>query len=203
LKINTVTGQSNLQKHLNPNPIGRWLVRRFHKRIIGLVRAAGASRILDAGCGEGFTLRELHSDGIQAAMLGTDISHVALAWNQANQMSSSPLAVADVRHLPFSPGSFDLVVCLEVLEHVPDAAAGLSELLRVSRGHVLISVPHEPFFRGANFLRGKYLRTLGNNPEHVHTYSGRALRRLMSAQAEVVWHGYVFPWQIALACKKR
>ena len=203
MKINTVTRQSNLQKYLNPNPILRWLVRRFHERIVGLVRAAGASHILDAGCGEGFTLRELHTDGVQAAMLGTDVSHNALAWNRANRMSSSPLIVADVRHLPFSPNSFDLVVCLEVLEHMPDAASGLSELLRVARDYVLISVPHEPFFRGANFLRGRYLRRLGNNPEHLHAYSGPAFRRLLSAQAEVVWHGYSFPWQIALARKKR
>jgi SAM-dependent methyltransferase len=203
LKINTATDQSNLQKHLNPNPILRWLVRRFHKRIVGLVKAAGASHILDAGCGEGFTLRELHADGIRAAMLGSDVSHAALAWNRANRMSPSPLTMADVCHLPFSSDRFDLVMCLEVLEHVPDAGSGLSELLRVSRDYVLISMPHEPFFRGANFLRGKYLRTLGNNPEHLHTYTGRALRSLLSVQAEVMWHGYSFPWQIALVRKKR
>ncbi len=178
-------------------------MRRFHRRIVGLVRSTAAAHILDAGCGEGFTLRELHTDGIQAAMLGTDVSHAALAWSRANRMSSSPLSVADVRHLPFAADSFDLVVCLEVLEHVPDVALGLSELLRVSRGNVLISVPHEPFFKGANFLRGKYLRTLGNNPEHLHTFSGNALRCLLSAQAKVVWHGYSFPWQIALLRKKR
>jgi ubiquinone/menaquinone biosynthesis C-methylase UbiE len=181
----------------------RWLVRRFHDRIGELVRAVGAYHILDAGCGEGFTLRELHADGVQAAMLGADFSHAALAWNRAHRMSTAPLIMADVCHLPFSPNSFDLVMCLEVLEHVPDAASGLSELLRVSRDHVLISVPHEPFFRGANFLRGRYVRALGNNPEHLHTYSGRAFRCLLSAQANVVWYGYSFPWQIALARKKR
>ena len=202
MRINTATRQSNLQKYLSPNPLLRWLVRRFHERIVGVVRAAGASHILDAGCGEGFTLRELHADGVQAAMLGADFSHAALAWNRANRMSPSPLIMADVRHLPFSPASFDLVVCLEVLEHVPDAALGLSELLRVSRDYVLISVPHEPFFRGANFLRGRYLSALGNNPEHLHTYTGRAFRCLLSAQADVVWHGYSFPWQIALARKR-
>ena len=202
MKINTTTRQSNLQKYLSPNPILRWLVRRFHGRITALVRTAGASHILDAGCGEGFTLRELHADGIQAAMLGVDYSHAALAWNRTHRMSSSPLIMADIRHLPFPPNSFDLVVCLEVLEHVPDAALGLSELLRVSRDRVLISVPHEPFFRGANFLRGRYLSTLGNHPEHLHTYTAHALRCLVSAQADVVWHGYSFPWQIALARKR-
>jgi SAM-dependent methyltransferase len=191
-----------LQKYLSPNPFLRWLVRRFHGRIVGLVRATGAPHILDAGCGEGFTLRELHADGVQAAMLGADFSHAALAWNRANRMSSSPLIIADIRRLPFPPASFDLVMCLEVLEHVPDAASGLSELLRVSRDYVLVSVPHEPFFRGANFLRGRYLHALGNNPEHLHTYTGCAFRYLLSAQADVVWHGYSFPWQIALVRKK-
>ena len=181
----------------------RWLVRRFHQRIGELVRAVGASHVLDAGCGEGFTLRELHADGVQAAMLGADFSHAALAWNRAHRMSPAPLLMADVRHLPFPPNSFDLVISLEVLEHVPEAALGLSELLRVSQDHVLISVPHEPFFRGANFLRGRFVRALGNNPEHLHTYSGRAFRCLLSAQANVVWYGYSFPWQIALARKKR
>jgi hypothetical protein len=52
-----------------------------------------------------------------------------------------------------------------------------------------------------NFLRGKHVGALGNDPEHLHNYSGRAFRSLVSAQAEVVWHGYSFPWQIALARK--
>ncbi len=192
----------NLQKHLNPNPIQRWLLRRFHRRILELVKETGARRILDAGCGEGFTLRELREGGVQAKMIGVDFSSAALAWSQAHQMALSPLSLADARHLPFPDDSFDLVLCLEVLEHLPDSALGLRELLRVSRDYVLVSVPHEPFFRGANFLRGKHLRALGNDPEHLHNYSGRAFRRLMSAQADVVWHGYRFPWQIALACKR-
>jgi SAM-dependent methyltransferase len=180
----------------------RWLLRRFHERIIALVRATGSSHILDAGCGEGFTLRQLHADGVQATMLGADFSRTALAWSQANRMTLSPLITTDVCHLPFPTNGFDLVLCLEVLEHVPDSALGLSELARVSRDYLLVSVPHEPFFLGANFLRGKYWRTLGNHPEHLHIYTGRAFRRLLSAQVDVVWHGYSFPWQIALARKR-
>ena len=134
-------------------------------------------------------------------MVGIDYSPVALSWSQANGVAQSPLNVADVRHLPFPNNSFDLVLCLEVLEHLLDSTQGLHELLRVARDHVLVSVPHEPFFRGANFLRGKHLRALGNDPEHLHTYGGRAFRRLVAAQARVVWHGYRFPWQIALLRK--
>ena len=193
----------NLQKYLNPNPVQQWLLRRFHQRILGLVRSTGAQRILDVGCGEGFTMRELREDGVQATMVGVDLSPGALAWNHAHGMARSPLGVVDVHHLPFPDNSFDLVLCLEVLEHLPDSGVGLRELLRLSREHVLVSVPHEPFFRGANLLRGKHLSALGNDPEHMHNYSGRAFRCLVAAQAEVVWHGYRFPWQIALACKAK
>jgi SAM-dependent methyltransferase len=191
----------NLQKYLNPNPVQQWLLRRFHRCILGLVRSTGAQRILDVGCGEGFTMRELRGDGVQAKMVGVDLSLGALAWNQARRMGRSPLGVADVHHLPFPDNSFDLVLCLEVLEHLPDSGVGLRELLRLSREHVLVSVPHEPFFRGANLLRGKHVSALGNDPEHMHNYSGRAFRCLVADQAQVVWHGYSFPWQIALARK--
>ena len=192
----------NLQKHLNPNPIQRWLLRRFNRRIVEMVRETGARRILDVGCGEGFTLRELQDDRLEATMVGMDFSAPALAWNQAQRMAQSPLSVADIHHLPLEDNSFDLVLCLEVLEHLPDSAQGLRELLRVTRDYVLVSVPHEPFFRGANLLRGKHVQALGNDPEHVHNYSGRAFRRLMAAHTRLIWHGYSFPWQIALASKK-
>ena len=148
-------------------------------------------------------MRELREGGLGGRMVGVDFSPAALAWNQAHGMAQSPLNVADVHHLPFPDDSFDLVLCLEVLEHLPDSALGLQELLRVARDYVLVSVPHEPFFRGANFLRGKHLRAFGNDPEHLHNYGGRAFRHLVSTQAEVVWHGYSFPWQIALVRKAR
>lgn len=194
----------NLQKHLSANPLQQWLLQRFHRRVVSLVQSTGARAILDAGCGEGFTMHELRQAGVPATLVGVDFSPAALAWHQANLLreSPAPLNVADVHALPFGDGSFDLVICLEVMEHLPDSARGLRELLRVARDHVLLSVPHEPFFRTANFLRGKHLRALGNDPEHLHNYSGRDFRRLVSAEADLIWHGYSFPWQIALARKR-
>jgi SAM-dependent methyltransferase len=192
----------NLQKYLNPNPIQQWLLRRFHRRILDLVRETGARRILDVGCGEGFTMRELRQDDVQAVMIGVDLSPAALAWNQAQGMSRSPLGVADLHRLPFVDSSFDLVLCLEVLEHVPDSALGLRELLRVAGDYVLVSVPHEPFFRVASLLRGKHLRALGNNPGHLQNYGGGAFRRLLADQAWIERHSHSFPWQIALVRKE-
>lgn len=191
----------NLQKYLNPNPVQRWLLRRYYRHVVELVRETGARTILDVGCGEGFALRELREGGVEAAMVGVDNRLAALVWSQANGIAQSPLCMADAHHLPFPDSSFDLALCLEVLEHLPDSGAGLRELLRVTRDCIVVSVPHEPFFRGSNFLRGKHMRALGNDPEHLHAYGGRDFRRLAAAQAQVLWHGYSFPWQIALVRK--
>ncbi|MCB0213078.1 MAG: class I SAM-dependent methyltransferase, partial [Anaerolineae bacterium] len=79
---------------------------------------------------------------------------------------------------------------------------GLRELARVSSEYVLLSVPHEPFFRGANFLRGKHITAFGNDPEHLHNYSGRDFRQMVGDVVDIVWHGYSFPWQIALTRKR-
>ena len=191
----------NLQKHLNPNPVQRWLLRRFHRRVVDVVRQAGAAGLLDAGCGEGFTLRQLEDAGLAVLLVGADIDRAALAWSRDDRVISAPLAAADMYHLSFAEGSFDLVLSLEVLEHLPVPAAGLAELLRVSRRYVLVSVPHEPWFRGANLLRRKHLAALGNDPGHLHQFDRSAFRRLAAAQADVILHCTAFPWQLALLAK--
>jgi len=197
-----MTDHGNRQKHLNPNPIQRKLLDRFHRYIVRLIGQTEAPRLLDAGCGEGFVIREVARDQAQLSAIGGDFSPEALLWGRANLHHQAPLANFDVHHLPFPDHSFPLVICLEVLEHLPDSRVGLRELARVSSEYVLLSVPHEPLFRGANFLRGKHLAAFGNDPEHLHNYSGRAFRRMVEPILEVVWHGYTFPWQILLGRKR-
>ena len=154
----------NLQKYLNPNPVQRYLLRRFHGQIALLVEAVGAERMLDAGCGEGFVVSYLlqRSDGL--TITGIDFSLQAI--EMARQMVPPVLSaveggvlfdVGDLREMPYDDDSFDLVMCLEVLEHLPDPHRGLRELRRVTSAHCLVSVPHEPFFRATNFLRSKHV----------------------------------------------
>jgi SAM-dependent methyltransferase len=196
------TEHGNRQKHLNPNKLQQQMIDRFHRHVANLIRQTGATRLLDAGCGEGFGLKHLLANGLSLDYVGCDFSWEALHWGRANLLPDFPASVADVHHLPFPNDSFPLVICLEVLEHLPDSQAGLRELARVSSDYLILSVPHEPLFRGVNFLRGKHVGQWGNDPEHLHNYSGRAFRQMAIGVVDMVWHGYSFPWQMALARKR-
>jgi len=167
------------------------------------VRQTQATHLLDIGCAEGFVIKHLQQQNRFLTAVGGDFDTEALVWGRANVKHGVPLVNLDIHRLPFPDNHFPLVICLEVLEHLPDSRAGLRELARVSSDYVLLSTRHEPYFRGANFLRGKHLRALGNDPEHLHNYSGGALRQMVGSVIDLVWHGYSFPWQIALGRKRK
>jgi SAM-dependent methyltransferase len=192
----------NLQKHTNPNKLQQFLIDRFHTKIVALIRQTQEQSMLDAGCGEGFLRQFMLQSGLDMEYVGSDISLDALAWSRQSLLHDLQANVADVHRLPYADNAFPLVTCLEVLEHIPDSAVGLRELARVSSNYILVSVPHEPFFRGANFLRGKHISDFGNDPEHIHNYNGRSFRQMVSTVTDIVWHGYTFPWQIALLKKR-
>jgi 2-polyprenyl-3-methyl-5-hydroxy-6-metoxy-1,4-benzoquinol methylase len=199
----------NLQKHLNPNPVQRYLLQRFHRQIVLLVEAVGAERILDAGCGEGFVVSYLLQENDGLIITGMDCSLDAI--EMARQMVPHKprrrveggvfFDVGDLREMPYSDDSFDLVMCLEVLEHLPDPHRGLRELGRVTSAHCLVSVPHEPFFRATNFLRGKHVPAWGRDPEHLQHWTAKQFRRLVEQYFEVERFVYSFPWVIALGRK--
>lgn len=192
----------NLQKHTNTNKFQAALIQKFHQKIAGLIQQTKVNRMLDAGCGEGFLLEFLQKNGQELDYTGADFSFEAIQWSRANLVPHLRANVADIHTLPYPDNSFPLVTCLEVLEHIPDSAVGVRELARVSLEYLILSVPHEPYFRGANFLRGKHIGQWGNDPEHLHNYSGRTFRQMLSGEVDILWHGYSFPWQIALAHKR-
>ena len=192
----------NRQKHLNPNPIQRVLLNKFHRQIIKLVQQTGTTCLLDAGCGEGFVINHLRSHRPEQIIFGGDFNAEALHWGEINIRHHAPLVNFDLHRLPFADNSFPLTMCLEVLEHLPDSKIGLRELARVSSAYVLVSVPHEPWFRTINFWRGKHWSAWGNDPEHLHNYTGSRFRGMLNSVVDIIWHGYAFPWQIALARKR-
>jgi hypothetical protein len=77
----------------------------------------------------------------------------------------------------------------------------LEELRRVCSRSCLISVPNEPFFMLANFLRGKNLSAWGNDPEHLHNWTAAQFVRMVGEYFQVEKVLHPFPWTLAL-CRK-
>jgi len=91
--------------------------------------------VLETGCGAGrFTERLLEKPG--AFVTSTDLSSAVRA-NQANcpQSDRHRVVQCDINALPFLPGSYDIVVCLGVIQHTPDPEGTIERLYaQVKRG---------------------------------------------------------------------
>ncbi len=190
----------NLQKYKSRNPIQRALIDRFLEEVSSLVGGLPIRTLLDAGCAEGFVLKQLSQNSPHLMVQGVDVDEAALG-RARNFHPTLSFKVADIYRLPFRSDSFDLVLCNQVLEHLADPQQALIELLRVSRAYCLLSVPHEPFFRLANLLRGKSITRLGNDIGHFHNWSEAAFVRLVRPHLEIVTVRKSFPWLIVLGRK--
>ncbi|MCU0606294.1 MAG: class I SAM-dependent methyltransferase [Candidatus Edwardsbacteria bacterium] len=191
---------TNLRKHTSANPIQRLMIGRFMEAASGVLAGVGVSRALEVGCGEGFLIRHLRDRHPGWQWKGVDIDGEAIGYARRS-LPGVTLATGDIYALAEPDGSYDLVVASEVLEHLARPEDGLRELVRVTGRYLLLSVPHEPWFRLANLGRGKYLSRLGNHPEHVQSWGAAAFRSFVSRQATIIRTAGSFPWTIVLAEK--
>lgn len=193
---------NHTQKYTAKNPAIRWLTARWVDRLRGLLdqiaadSAGAGTRALEVGCGEGVIAQELTTRWPSVTAL--DLPDAGLRAHWRDRPGPGYLH-ADAHRLPFSDHQFDVVVAAEVLEHLPDPERGLAEIARVGRGHLLLSVPREPIFRGCNLLAGRYVRDLGNTPGHLNHWSTRSFVRFVSTVAEVRAVTKPFPWTVVWA----
>lgn len=112
-----------------------WRIGQLHSR---LGDALASAEMLDVGDTDGLMLKHLGKSG-----LGFNLSAVAVENIRSNGVEAT---LGDGERMPFEDGSFDVVLCFETLEHVPNPEQLLEELARVTRreGRVFISIPWVP-----------------------------------------------------------
>lgn len=95
-------------------------------------------KILDIGCGTGIVIKRLEKYG---NVFGMDISDKAISF--CNKRGIKNIIKANAIKLPFNNNTFDLITILDVLEHIENEEAAISETYRVlkSNGVAVITVP--------------------------------------------------------------
>jgi SAM-dependent methyltransferase len=168
----TVPTGNVVHKEATKNPVERRMVDGF---AAALQRALPltATRVLEVGCGEGRQLTVLGDRFPDADLVGLDLPDLELeeAWTGVE----SHMVQASALQLPFADNTFDLVLALEVLEHLSDPPQALREISRVASDAVIVSVPWEPVWRFGNLARGRYVSALGNTPGHIQHFTRRGL----------------------------
>lgn len=188
-------------KYTAKNPAIKWLTERFVTRLDAMIGdisrdTTPATNPLEVGAGEGVISQKLH--GRFGTAVGLDLPDAGLREEWRTRPGPHYLH-GDAENLPFVDKQFDLVVCVEVLEHLRDPAAGLRELARVSSRHLLLSVPREPYFRGSNLVTGRYLKDLGNTPGHLNHWTKSSFQRFVSQVGTVRAVASPYPWTIVWA----
>lgn len=189
---------NNYKKNKSKNLLQNLLIENFYEKLLKLVVNLQIDTILDVGCGEGFTLCRFYKNKIGKQLLGIDSSSDSINLGR-KLFPFINFKKGNVYSLPYKDNSFDLVICCEVLEHLSDPVKALKEIIRVSKKFCLLSVPNEPFFSIANFLRGKNLSRWGNDIEHIQHWMHTEFITLLEQKGFVVKSATSsFPWTIAL-----
>ena len=151
------------------------------------------SRILDMGCGSGRHVGAFY-ERYRATVIGADLNpddltaaaerldlHKSFGTHKGGRWG---LMAADITRLPFADQSFDLVVCSEVLEHIPADTAAVAELLRVLKPgcQLVVSVPRWWPEKLCWTLSRAYRQTAGG---HVRIYrKTRLVKKIAAADAD-------------------
>ena len=204
-KINKHTS-SNLDKYNCTNSFAVKRIANFYDNIIKLVSHVKHSNILSVGCGECFDVQSiLDSSKIKYEYCcGFDLNLDSLKMARKT-MTHLRLDVinGDIDHLPFKLNKFDIIFCLEVLEHLTNPDNVLKEIHHNFNGYCVFSVPNEPLYRLTRaFIYRLNIKELGNHPEHLNNWSKRKFSRLIKKYFEIDQIIASFPWTIVLCHSK-
>lgn len=140
--------------------------------------------VLDLGCGEGRHLHamyhaaQVHAVGVDLGF--DDVKKTLNGFRSFPDLEGDFLrfsgSVANALQLPFGDDTFDVVVCSEVLEHIPDYKQAINEITRILKpgGKLAVSVPRRWPEKVCWALAEGYHNTPGG---HVRIFKDKELRK--------------------------
>lgn len=154
------TGERVVPGQVNPDLLNEHMARYLFAQ-----RLARNKRVLDIACGTGYGTAELAH--VAQHVVGIDVSPETVeAAKKTYAGANTTFQVADATKLPFPDGSFDLITAFEVIEHLEDWPALLSEARRLLApdGQFIVSTPNKEYYAETRVESGP-------NPFHVREFT--------------------------------
>jgi ubiquinone/menaquinone biosynthesis C-methylase UbiE len=125
--------------------VQRLVYRPEHDAVVRALRACGAKKILDVGCGTGLLAARVQREMRGVCVVGCDFSRGMLDHAVRRRNAAVPVQ-ATALQLPFRDASFDAIVSTEAFHWFPDQGAALREFRRVvtPKGRILLSLVNPP-----------------------------------------------------------
>ena len=136
------------------------LIRLYRWKWVSRVLDKKSKSVLDVGCYDLFFSDNLKKMGYSCVSI--DISP-----------RKKEILKQSVEKLAFKDHSFDIVLCLEVLEHIKNPIKALKELRRVAKNQLILSVPYEPFFTIFRFFTWEKTHLWAITPQVLRIYLGK------------------------------
>jgi ubiquinone/menaquinone biosynthesis C-methylase UbiE len=162
-------------ERLVPGQVDQDLFNEHISRYAFASRLARRKRVLDLACGLGYGSAALAKTA--ASVIGMDISEEASATARKLYPDSNlHFLAAPAQQIPFADHSFDLIVAFEVIEHLNDWPALLTEARRLLSpgGQFIVSTPNVNYYAETRKIAGP-------NPYHLHEFDFQEFREELAA----------------------
>jgi len=114
------------------------------KQLIGQIKFSSNFQTLEVGCGQGYSTRKLRNILPKNIKLEASEYIERQVFTARKRNPKIKIIQEDVYSLKRKDNSFDLILVLEVLEHLKKPIKALEELHRVSKKYLIVGVPREP-----------------------------------------------------------
>jgi len=189
-----------------------WAIRLVERRRLSIIRAMVAmqpgERILEVGCGGGHVLEMFAG----ARLTGVDVSEVFLTKARRRLAGlGATLLKGELPELGLADGSFDKVVCMEVLEHVVDPDGLIGQMARVVKpgGTVVVTLPNDRLIhRIKGLIRRSGLGAVppfrriswGADKYHLHAWSPGQMRAMLARHFAIACERFAPTRAVPIRC---
>lgn len=183
------------------NPTRRWLHRQRRNLVNRMIeRFATGGPALEVGPGAGGYLPALGNCSSSVTALDIEPAYLAHAAGMTLQCGSPIIVSEDICQTTLPAGGFDLILCSEVIEHMPDSAGALASMRRLlsPNGHLILTTPQRHstvewcasiatspgFIAITRAIYGESVVELG----HINLLTrGQLVRQIQDAGFDILW----------------